>query len=205
MKKSMGAGVVLVGVILFFIFSKEASWPVKNGPVVRPDIVAFGDSLTQGVGAAQGMDYPSQLGELLGVEIVNLGVSGETTAGALRRLDEVIERDPAAVLLTLGGNDLKNRLPKEKAFENLREIVTRLQGVGALVVVGGLEIPLYGKGFGKAYEELAKETGAVLVPNVFDGIFGKNQLMSDPIHPNDAGYTIMAGHFHKALIPHLSL
>ena len=201
----MGAGVVLVCVILFFIFSKETPWPVKNGPVVRPDIVAFGDSLTQGVGATQGMDYPSQLGELLGVEIVNLGVSGETTAGALRRLDEVIERGPAAVLLTLGGNDLKNRLPKEKAFENLREIVTRLQGVGALVVVGGLEIPLYGKGFGKAYEELAKETGAVLVPNVFDGIFGKNQLMSDPIHPNDAGYTIMAGHFHKALIPHLSL
>ena len=64
-------------------------------------------------------------------------------------------------------------------------------------------MPLWGRGFGRAYKDLADELGTVLVPNVLDGIFGKQRLMSDPIHPNDKGYTIMAEMFYEAIKPFL--
>ena len=103
----------------------------------------------------------------------------------------------------MGGNDLKNKVPKEKAFSNLDKIVRSIQAKGALVILGGVDIPLMGRGFREAYRELAKKTGAVLVPNVLEGIMGKSELMSDPIHPNDKGYAIMAEKFHKAIQPYL--
>ena len=70
-------------------------------------------------------------------------------------------------------------------------------------MLGGIDIPLWGRGFGDAYKELAEKTGSVLVPNIFDGIIGKRRLMSDPIHPNGEGYVIMANHFYKAVKPYL--
>ncbi|MFH1351178.1 MAG: GDSL-type esterase/lipase family protein [Pseudomonadota bacterium] len=118
-------------------------------------------------------------------------------------MDEVLENSPRIVLITLGGNDLKNRVPKETAFRNLKVIIDKLQDKGALIVLGGIDVPLYGRGFGEAYKELAAETGSVLIPNVFEGIMGKPGMMSDPIHPNNAGYTIMARHFYEALKPYL--
>jgi len=177
--------------------------PVKNANPAGDAIVCFGDSLTYGTGAAEGQDYPSQLSRLLGRPVVNLGRPGDTTAGALKRLDAVLAHNPRMVLLTLGGNDLKNRIPRQTAFANLERIVHRIQDEGALVVIGGLTFPAYDRGFGRAYAQLAEETGAVLIPNVFDGIMGHPALMSDPIHPNAAGYGIMARHFFEAVEPYL--
>jgi acyl-CoA thioesterase I len=178
--------------------------PVRNAKPASRVIVCFGDSLTYGTGAPEGMDYPSQLAELLDREVVNAGMPGETTAGALRRLEEdVLSLGPGVVLLTLGGNDLKNGVGREQAFANLLRIVTAIQNSGALVVLGGIDVPIHGRGFGEAYRELAKATGAVLVPNVFEGIWGRSELMSDPIHPNALGYGVMAKRFHEALAPHL--
>ena len=74
---------------------------------------------------------------------------------------------------------------------------------GALVVVGGIDIPFWGRGFGSAYEKLSREKGSILIPNVVANIYGKQDLMSDPIHPNDKGYAIMANAFYKALEPYL--
>ena len=99
----------------------------------------------------------------------------------------------------MGGNDLKNRVTKDTAFKNLEIIINKLQDNGALVVLGGIDIPLWGRGFGDAYEELAEKTRSVLVPNIFEGIMGNRRLMSDPIHPNSEGYTIMANHFYGSL------
>lgn len=173
-------------------------------PTAGTRIICFGDSLTYGTGATEGMDYPAQLARMIGREVINAGVPGDTTADGLERLeDDVLERDPRLVLITLGGNDLKNRTSKETAFANLRRIVTRIHEAGAVAVVGGIDIPLYGRGFGAAYEKLAEETGAVLIENVFDDILGDPSRMSDPIHPNDAGYTIMAERFREAIEPFL--
>ena len=165
-------------------------------------IVCFGDSLTFGTGASSGKDYPSQLSKLVSRPVINAGVPGDTTARALQRLErDVLTYAPDIVLITLGGNDLKNGIAKDVAFENLRTIVESIQKQGAQVIVGGLHIPFRDRGFGRGYQKLAEETGAILIPNILEGIMGNRKLMSDPIHPNDAGYKIMADRFYKAMRP----
>lgn len=163
-------------------------------------IVCFGDSLTFGTGASSGKDYPSQLSQLVSRPVINAGVPGDTTARALQRLErDVLPYSPDIVLITLGGNDLKNGIAKDVAFENLRTIVESIQAQGAQVIIGGLHIPFRDRGFGRGYKRLAEETGATLIPNILEGIMGNRKLMSDPIHPNDAGYKIMADRFYKAI------
>ena len=165
-------------------------------------IVCFGDSLTHGTGAGKGMDYPSQLSELMDRPVINAGVPGDTTARALKRLDrDVISKNPDIVLITLGGNDLKNGVSKNIAFRNLKKIVDSIHSSGATVIIGGIEFPFRDRGFGKGYLELAEQTGAMLIPNIFEGIMGNSTLMSDPIHPNDTGYQMMAQKFYEAMQP----
>jgi acyl-CoA thioesterase I len=203
MKKAGIAIICLLLMLIGYRLLSSSSHAIRNAKPTGRTIVCFGDSLTYGTGAAKGMDYPSQLAGLIGRPVVNLGVPGDTTAGALARINTVLEKDPRMVLLTLGGNDLKNRIPKDTAFNNLERIIGMLQDRGALVVIGGIDIPFYGRGFGPAYEELAVKTGSVLIPNVYEDIMGRSKLMSDAIHPNSAGYTILADHFYKAIKPYL--
>ena len=163
-------------------------------------IICFGDSLTSGYGASAGQDYPAQLSRLLDRPVINAGVAGDTTGRALQRLEQdVLSRSPRIVLITLGGNDLKNRIPSETAFDNLKRIVESIQEAGALVIVGGIDLPLFGRGFDKGYENVVDETGAILIPDILEGIFGNRRLMSDPIHPNDDGYALMARRFYDAI------
>lgn len=192
----------LIIIILIYLFI-PSSYEIKNSNPSSNTFICFGDSLTYGTGAKKGMDYPSQLSQMINREIINMGVPGNTTVDALNRLDSVIEKNPGYVLITLGGNDLKNRMNRDQAFRNLEDIITRLQDNGSLVVIGGIDVPVWGRGFGKMYEELAEKTGSVLVPNVFENIMGKRNLMSDAIHPNSQGYTIMAKHFYEAIEPYL--
>ncbi|UCD81249.1 MAG: arylesterase, partial [Desulfobacterales bacterium] len=143
----------------------------------------------------------SQLSKLIGKPVINAGMPGDTTARARQRLErDVLAKSPDVVLITLGGNDLKNGLAKDKAFANLRIIVEAVQNTGARVIIGGLKFPLRDRGFGKAYEQLAAETGAALIPDILEGIMGNRDLMSDPIHPNEKGYKIMAERFHEAML-----
>jgi acyl-CoA thioesterase I len=190
---------ILVGFLLFHYFSTPK---IQNAQPLGENIICFGDSLTFGTGATQGMDYPSQLSHMISRPVLNKGVPGDTTARALARLDQDV-LSPRIVLITLGGNDLKNGIPKDTAFQNLKIMVESIQAKGALVVVGGIDLPFWGRGYGEGYEQLCKETGAILIPNILDGIIGNRQLMSDSIHPNDAGYTIMAERFYKVLNPYL--
>ena len=193
----MAIGIFFLGYVVFF-----------HSPGAEPDesnhrtIICFGDSLTYGTGASQGMDYPAQLSQMLNRPVFNAGVPGDTTGRALKRLErDVISKSPGIVLITLGGNDLKNGVSKDTAFRNLRQIVESIQKQGAKVIVGGLKFPLRDRGYGKGFEELADQTGAVLIPDIFEGIMGNRKLMSDPIHPNDAGYKIIAQRFHAAISP----
>ncbi|MBF0550771.1 MAG: arylesterase [Deltaproteobacteria bacterium] len=177
---------------------------VRNSKPSGSAIICFGDSLTSGTGATEGMDYPAQLSSKIGQPVINAGIPGDTTARALSRLDQdVLSMSPRIVLMTLGGNDLKNGVPKDAAIQNLKTIIEAIQAKGALVVVGGVDIPFWGRGFGAGYRNLCKDTGAVLIPNVFEGIIGNSKLMSDSIHPNDAGYAIMAEKCYEAIKPYL--
>lgn len=191
-------------VILFLYHRYHDGSEIRNSDPSGENIICFGDSLTYGTGARQGMDYPSQLSGMISRHVINAGVPGDTTGSALRRLEkDVLAHSPQIVLITLGGNDLKNGISKDAAFQNLKKIITSIQEYGALVIVGGIDIPLWGKGFGDAYEKLCDELGAVLIPNIFKGIMGNRKLMSDQIHPNASGYTIMARMFYEAMEPYL--
>ena len=192
---------ILAGVILLagyqFITSTHQDFDNLSA---GQKIIAFGDSLTYGTGATSGKDYPSQLSKMVSRPVINAGVPGDTTASALERLErDVLAHSPDIVLITLGGNDLKNGIDAETAFENLKMIVNLIQSQGARVVIGGLSIPFRDRGFGKAFKLLADETDATLIPNILEGIMGNRKRMSDPIHPNDAGYKIIAQRFYEAM------
>jgi len=192
--------ILVAGILGYRFWTGEKVYEIKNVPLSVSRIVCFGDSLTWGVGAGEGSDYPSRLAEMIGIEVINSGVSGNTTAQGLARLeDDVLSYEPDVVLITLGGNDLKNRLNVDTARANLVSIIQRIQAAGAMVVLGGIDIPLYGKGYAQMYESIAHQTGSVLIPNILEDLFGNPDLMSDSIHPNDRGYEIMAGYFHAAL------
>ncbi len=202
--------ILLIIVALLLGFGVYKTFLTGSGPEIRNArpasrlIICFGDSLTHGTGAPVGRDYPSQLEKLINRPVINAGVPGDTTAKALARLErDVLRKKPGIVLITLGGNDLKNGILPGTAFTNLKKIVTAIQEQGGLVVLGGVRIPLLDRGYGSGYRKLARQAGAVLVPDVLAGIIDKPGLMSDRIHPNGKGYAIMARKFADALQPFL--
>ena len=193
---------LIIGIIVLKSFY-EQDYAITNNLPKGETIVSFGDSLTFGTGASKGMDYPAQLSVLIDETIINKGKPGDTTLTALSRLDTVLEHNPRIVLITLGGNDLKNGVKKKQAFRNLKVIIQRIQNTGALVILGGIDIPFFGRDFVDAYEELAIETGSVLIPNILKDVMGNPKLMSDRIHPNDEGYAVMTQYFYSAIKSYL--
>ena len=187
-----------------FFFLLTACGQTEQPALRGQNIICFGDSLTYGTGAPRNKSYPAQLSDLIGQPVINAGIPGDTTARALQRLNrDVLSHSPRIVLITLGGNDLKNGVPSNTAFQNLNEIVKAVQAEGALVVLGGIKMLFWDRGYDEEYEKLAEETGAILIPNILNGLIGNVELMSDTIHPNEAGYEIMARRFHKAIALYL--
>jgi acyl-CoA thioesterase-1 len=172
-------------------------WPsryskVKNLDARGSTIVAFGDSLTEGFGAGPGEDYPSRLAKMIATPVTNAGVSGDTTESALARLDEVLALHPRVVIVGLGGNDFLRRTPIAVTAANLRTIVKRTQANGAMVVLLGFRFPSIGGDYDALYESIADDEGCLLIPDMLDGILRNPKLKSDEIHPNAAGYELMA-------------
>lgn len=190
-------GIILLVTASFFFFTSKpqiANYPPKNNT-----IVAFGDSLTQGVGATESNDYVSLLSNKIGTEIINKGISGNTSEQGLARIDDVLAENPGTTLVLFGGNDFLRKVPKDQTFQNLRTIITELQASGSMVVLLGIRGGLLTDQFESDFEDLAKETGSIYVPNTLEGIFDNTKLMSDGIHPNNAGYIIMAEKIYEGI------
>jgi acyl-CoA thioesterase-1 len=185
-------------IILFIAIAVATGWwlgeddPITNYPPQNETIVAFGDSLIEGVGATANNDLVSRLEAGLGRPIINLGRSGDTTAAGVARIDEVIEERPGVVIILLGGNDAIRRTPVETTKQNLTTIITELQNQGSVVVLLGVRSGLLANAYDDMYEDLAKEFGTAYVSDVLAGIFGRPNLMADTIHPNDDGYAKMS-------------
>lgn len=203
MKKIATVSVCLL--LLVAAYLSFCSQPdIRNAQPGGTNVICFGDSLTAGTGATKNMDYPSQLSRMISTTVINAGIPGDTTETALERLKrDVLTKSPRIVLITIGGNDLKNGVARDTAHQNLKTIILSIQDEGALVIVGGIQIPFLGRGYGEMYETVCRETRALLIPNIFEGIIGRKELMSDPIHPNDRGYTLMAEKFYEAMQPYL--
>lgn len=195
-------GAAIVGVFLAWRACTRVE--VVNNPPAGSNVIAFGDSLTHGDGASAGRDYPAVLSRLAGVKVINRGRPGDTSADGLARLEtDVLQCDPKIVIVFFGGNDLLRRVGEEETFRNLDTIVTRIQQKGAMVVLVGIEAFLFSGNYRSGFRKLAKRRGAVLVPNAMHGIIDHPKMKSDQIHPNDAGYEMIAQRVFEKLKPYL--
>lgn len=177
----------------------------------EPVIVALGDSLTSGLGVAADEAYPALLQVRLrrggyAYRVVNAGVSGDTTAGGLRRVDWVLRAQPEIVILALGANDgLRGQSP-QTTRANLEAIVARLTAAGARVLLAGMRMPPnYGEAFTREFETVfpavARRANVALVPFLLDGVAADPTLnQADGLHPNAAGHRVIA----ERLWPHLA-
>lgn len=186
----IGVGLV-VGGGLFLWFLLRADSEIKNAELNEKNtgpILFFGDSLVEGVGSSQGKDMPSQLSLALKEPVFNYGIAGDTTERALLRIDQAVAEKPRLAIVLLGGNDFLRKIPREQTAAHLEEIITKFQARGAVVLLLGVRSGIVGGGSDDFYETIAKKTQAAYEEDVLKGVFGNQSLMSDAIHPNDAGY-----------------
>ncbi|MBI3049413.1 MAG: arylesterase [Acidobacteria bacterium] len=183
-----------------------------SSAVPRPKIVFLGDSLTAGLGLAREQSVPSLIQARLDAEgyryeVVNAGVSGDTSAGGVRRLDWALEGDVDVLVVELGANDGLRGLPVAQMKRNLSEIVDRARSRDITVVLTGMEAPpnygpLYTAEFRRAFREVAEEHDAVFVPFFLEGVAGVPALNSvDGIHPNAEGARMIERTIWRALEP----
>jgi acyl-CoA thioesterase-1 len=185
-----------------------------EGPpaIARPRIVFLGDSLTAGYGLAKEQSVPSLIQTRLRqqgyeYEVVNAGVSGDTSAGGLTRLDWALEGDVDVLVIELGANDGLRGLPVTNMKRNLGEIITRAKERDIKVVLTGMEAPPnFGAGytseFRQAYQDLAREHDVVFMPFYLEGVAGNPNLnIADGIHPNAEGARIIERSLWRTLEP----
>lgn len=173
-------------------------------------VVALGDSLTAGQGVAADEAYPALLEARLRREgyayrVVNAGVSGDTSAGGLRRVDWVLRSRPDVVIVALGANDGLRGLPVDALRDNLEAVVGRVRAAGARVLLVGMRVPPnygadYARDFAAVFPTVARRLDVRLAPFLLEGVAGEAQLnQADGIHPTPEGQRIMA----ERLWPHL--
>lgn len=181
----------------------------------RSGILAFGDSLTFGFGLPRMAAFPAQLEARLrssGVEtsVVNGGVSGETTAEGLARLDQALADAPGFVVLELGANDALRGIDPALVRANLQQIITRIRRTGAQVLLTGMLAPTswgeeYRRAFDRVYPELAEACQVPLYPFFLAGVAMRPELnQPDGLHPNEQGAALIADRVAPVIVPLLT-
>lgn len=160
-------------------------------------ILALGDSLTAGYGADAAAAYPAVLAGFTGWQIINGGVSGNTSAQALARLPALMRRQPQLVLVSIGGNDFLRKVPEADTRSNIRQIVQQIKAAGMPAVLVAVPYFTTGALFGRLsehpmYEELAAELNVPLLKGAWAEVLGDKKLKSDQIHANAQGYRVFA-------------
>jgi acyl-CoA thioesterase-1 len=201
--------------------SISSSSSLANAPAPRaadrdaadaPRIVVLGDSLTAGLGLAPHEAYPALLQQRLRQQgfdyrVVNAGISGDTSAGGLSRLDLALEGDVRILVVALGGNDALRGLPVTQLRDNLARIIERALARDVSVVLAGMEAPpnwgaQYTSAFRTVYRSLAEEYGVALVPFLLEGVAGVEHLnQRDGIHPTAEGDRVIAETVWSVLRP----
>jgi acyl-CoA thioesterase-1 len=180
----------------------------------RPRVVVLGDSLTAGLGLAPDEAYPALIQQRLDQEglnyqVVNAGVSGDTSAGGLSRLDWALEGNVRVLIVALGGNDALRGLPVDELRHNLSTIIEKAQSRQIAVLLAGMEAPpnfgqSYTASFRKTYADLARQYKVAFVPFLLEGVGGIESLnQRDGIHPTAEGDRMLADTVWRALKPML--
>ena len=179
-----------------------AASDIANRDARGTAIICLGDSVTQGIGASSGRDYPHLLSAMLGQPVINAGVDGDETVDALKRLDtDVLAKHPRLVIVELGADDFLDGVPLAQAFTNLDEIVRRIQASGAMVMVVGFDPPFLEGRLRKDYERLIRARHVAFVPAIYQYLWINPQLKHDALHPNDRGYALIAQRIYRVVAP----
>lgn len=193
---------------------ESAVVPTRATLDTRPAVVFLGDSLTAGLGVASEEAYPSLIQQKIDADglafhVVNAGVSGDTSAGGLSRLDDALSGDVRILIVALGGNDALRGLPVDELRKNLAAIIERAQSRKIRVVLAGMEAPpnfgaSYTAAFHQVYTELAAQYHVQVVPFLLQGVAGIERLnQRDGIHPTAEGARIVADNVWTVLRPML--
>ena len=188
----------------------EADTEADTRENALPTVAFLGDSLTAGLGLAEEEAFPAVLGKLLAAEetpvrVVNAGVSGDTSAAGLRRLDWLLRQEPDVLIVGLGANDALRAQDVAATEENLQQIVREAKNAGAEVLLLGMKVPPnygpdFAAAFGAIYPRLAETENVALVPFMLEGVGGIAELnQADGIHPNASGQRRIA----ELILPHL--
>jgi acyl-CoA thioesterase I len=186
---------------------------MKSAPPAKA-VVFLGDSLTAGLGVQPSEAFPGLIAEKiraagLPFQIQNAGLSGDTSAGALRRIDWLLQRPIDVLVIELGGNDGLRGLPVKSLKSNLQTIIDKVKAKNPAVkiVIAGMQIPPnlgadYSADFQRVYADLARENNAVLIPFLLEGVGGHRDLnQPDMIHPTATGHRIVADLVWRTLEP----
>lgn len=195
--------------VLLSFFALSVASSARGGT-----ILFLGDSLTAGLGLRPEQAYPALIEEKISekklpFDVINAGVSGDTTAGGLARLDWVLQKKVDVLVLALGANDGLRGLPIAQTKTNLQAVIDRVKAKNPTVkiVVAGMQIPPnmggdYGAAFRDTFADLAHANDAALVPFLLDGVAGHDDLnQEDHIHPTAAGQKILAENVWRVLEP----
>ncbi|MFW6342900.1 MAG: GDSL-type esterase/lipase family protein [Halothiobacillaceae bacterium] len=193
---------MVLGVMLLAACSSPELEPLPPDGV----ILAFGDSLTEGVGASPDGDYPTRLAELTGRTVINAGVSGQTLGEGLARLPETLDRTrPDIMILLMGGNDiLRNASPRE-ARDNLEAMITMARDRGVDVVLLGVPEKSLFSSAAPFYEELAETHDLVFERGLVASLLRRPGYKADVVHLNDRGYAALAERVQELLEAHGAL
>lgn len=191
--------------LLFFSLILISTFACDSGAQLKPlgenaVVLAFGDSLTFGTGSDKQQAYPARLQQLLARTVINAGVPGEISQTGLARLDSLLKRhQPELLILCHGGNDILRRYNLKQTQDNLQQMIDLAKASNTQVVLVG--VPQFGIFLSSApfYEELATRNQLPLENTVLSDILGDARLKSDQIHPNAAGYALLAERIHQLL------
>lgn len=186
--------------------------PADGAEPARPKIVVLGDSLTAGYGLLETQAYPALLQQKIDsdgykFEVVNAGVSGDTSAGGVRRLDWALDGDVKVLIVALGANDGLRGLSVEEMKKNIGAIIQRAKEKNILVILAGMEAPPnygpeYGASFRQAYQDLARQHRVLFIPFLLNKVAGSAELnLQDGIHPNPQGAIVVSDTVWNALRP----
>jgi len=189
--RARGLGVLVLALALAAGCGEEAPRLPRLG--AHDVVVAFGDSLTYGTGAAEHESYPAVLAQLIGRPVVRAGVPGEVTAQGLRRLPSVLdEHRPRLVIVCLGGNDMLRKIGSAQIKRNLEGMLRELRQRGGSAVLVGVPKPALWTSSADFYAQLAREFGVPYEGEIVTSVLYSSDMKSDPIHPNAKGYRKMA-------------
>jgi len=187
-------------IVLSLVVSGCVKQEVKNLSAKGSCIVCFGDSITFGYGANPGEDYPTAIGKMTDLPVINAGVDGDTSFAALERLDkDVLSKNPRLVIVEFCGNDFLKKIPKETTVKNLGEIIDRIQAQGIMVALVDISAGMFFKEYREAFNALAQKKQAIFIPVVLNKIITNPAMKSDFFHPNARGYKVVAGRVYNAI------